>query len=127
MDGAKKYDYVYASPDRYPILREFQKHNRQHPTHAEKILWLQLRIQLGEAKFRQQYIIGDYIVDFVSLKNHLIIEVDGAYHSERQQQEDDLLRENCLKKIGFNVIRFKNEEIVMNVDLIIKRIKEEIK
>ena len=63
-------------------------------------------------KFLRQYIIGDYIVDFVSLECSLVVEVDGAYHAERQQMENDAIRSMELGKMGFKVIRFTNEEVL---------------
>ena len=79
-------DYRTASPDRYEILKAFAQENRNNPTLAEQVLWKYLdRKQLG-VKFLGQHIIGDYIVDFVSREQGLIIEVDGAYHAELEQQ-----------------------------------------
>ena len=65
----------------------------------------------------------DFIVDFVCLEQSLIIEVDGGYHSEPQQIEDDLFRTEKLNKYGFTVLRFKNEQITDNIDEVMKEIK----
>lgn len=72
--------------------------------------------------FLRQHIIGDYIVDFVSRHDGLVIEVDGGYHSEPQQHEDDVRRENYLERMGYHVMRFSNEEVLFDIDNVIKQI-----
>ena len=67
--------------------------------------------------------IGDYIADFVCLSEMLIIEVDGAYHTEPLQREDDERRTRHLQQMGFHVIRFTNEEILCNIEEVIEKIK----
>ena len=74
--------------------------------------------------FLRQHIIGDYIADFASRHGGLIIEVDGGYHSERQQQEDDDLREQALNQMGFHAMRFSNEEVLFNIDNVLQQIEE---
>ena len=70
----------WAASDRYPLLKDWARQNRKNPTRAEAVLWERLRGQTLRTKFFRQYIIADYIVDFVSLKSQLIIEVDGALY-----------------------------------------------
>jgi very-short-patch-repair endonuclease len=116
-------DYRTASPDRYVLLKAFAHENRKNATLAEQVLWKHLeRKQLG-VKFLRQHIIGDYIVDFVSREQGLVIEVDGGYHAERQQQERDELREQDLDKMGFHVMRFTNEEVMFDIDSVINQIE----
>ena len=105
-------NYKTASPDRYDLLKSFARENRKNQTLAEQVLWNQLRNKTLGVKFLRQYIIGDYIVDFVSLECSLVVEVDGAYHAERQQMENDAIRSMELGKMGFKVIRFTNEEVL---------------
>ena len=63
------------------LLKAFAAENRKNATLAEQVLWKHLdRKQLG-VKFLRQHIIGDYIVDFVSREQGLVIEVDGGYHA----------------------------------------------
>ena len=90
---------------------------------AELVLWEHIRDKALGTKFLRQHIIGDYIADFVATERHLIIEVDGAYHAERQQMEKDEDRTEALKKMGFKVVRFTNEEILNDIELTIKNIK----
>lgn len=56
----------------------------------------------------------------------LVIEVDGGYHAERSQQEDDKLRSEVLNGLGFYVIRFTNEQVLMDTEYVIERINYHI-
>ena len=113
----------WAAPDRYELLKEFTRKNRQKPTLAESILWEQLRNKRLGKKFFRQYIIADYIVDFVAIECLLVIEVDGAYHSEFEQIQYDEDRTQRLQNLGFNVIRFSNENVINNIDSVVNIIK----
>lgn len=114
------------NPDTYPILRRHSRHNRIRATEAEAALWAQLRNgQLG-CKFRRQYIIGDYITDFICLAKHLIIEVDGGYHLSDEQQQEDAIRSQFLSRMGFRIIRFTNQEVMFDTDSVLHKIKQEL-
>lgn len=115
-----------ASPDRYQLLKEFAKENRNNMTEAERLLWNYLKVRRNGVSFRRQHIIGDYICDFVCLKKKLIIEVDGGYHNELQQMEDDALRQNWLERQGYEVVRFTNEEIYFKLEDTLKVINNKI-
>ena len=116
--------YKTASPDRYELLKEFARENRRNATLAEDVLWNYLRKNDFEVKFLRQHVIGDYIVDFVSREGGLIIEVDGGYHSEPRQQDDDKLREEALENMGYHVLRFTNEEVLYNIEYVIDQIEK---
>mgnify|MGYP000951624236 FL=1 len=115
-----------ASVDRYKLLKEFAKENRRHMTDAEKVLWKVLRQSKCSFKFRRQHPIYDYIADFICLEKRLIIEVDGAYHCELQQQEDDQIRTDILSDMGYKVLRFTNDEVLSSPHTVLNMIKEEI-
>lgn len=112
----------WAASDRYHLLKVFARENRINPTDAEIILWQNLRGRALKTKFLRQFIIADYIVDFVSLQARLIIEVDGAYHVETEQKEYDEGRTVRLESLGFKVLRFTNAEVLNQTDDVIKRI-----
>jgi len=118
--------YNTASPDRYILLKEHAKRLKQYTTDAERILWEYLNNKQLGVKFNRQHIIGDYIVDFVCLEKQLVIEVDGKYHYEDEQTEADGLRTEELYAMGFQVIRFDNEEILTDIDSVIDRIYDVI-
>ena len=119
-------DYKTASPDRYKLLKGFALENRQNPTLAEQVLWSHIRAGRLGVKVLRQYIIGDFIVDFLLAENELVIEVDGAYHAERQQIEDDKQREEALNRMGYRVIRFTNEEVLYDTNKVLDNITKEI-
>ena len=108
------------------MLKQYARENRKYMTDAEKMLWEELRLEQLGVKFQRQYIIKDYIVDFVCLENNLIIEVDGVYHFEPKQQILDEYRQSDLKGLGFKVLRFSNEEIMCNMNDVIDKIKHEL-
>ena len=118
--------YNTASPDRYMLLKEFAKKNKQHPTEAEKLLWECLRGKNLWFKFNRQHIVGDYIVDFICIEKSLVVEVDGGYHSEYEQIQKDEMRTESLRRMGFRVIRFANEDVYGRIQYVIDKIKEEL-
>lgn len=115
--------YHTADPSLYGQLKELAKENRKHPTEAESAMWEILKGHFEGCKFRRQHIIGDYIVDFVCLSKQIVIEIDGGYHQEEQQQKLDEQRTEFLNNQGFQVIRFTNEEVIGNTPSVIKTIK----
>ena len=115
--------YKTAAPDRYGILKAYARENRRNATLAENVLWNELRNNNMGVEFLRQHIIGDYIVDFVSREEGLVIEVDGGYHSEPRQQEDDKVREDELEKMGYHIIRFTNEEVLNDIEKVTDQIE----
>lgn len=118
------YKYVTTSPERYALLKEFAKENKKFPTEAESLLWAILSNKRTGYKFNRQHVIGDYIVDFVCLEKGVVIEVDGGYHSELQQKINDEDRTAALERIGFDVIRFTNDEVLSQFDSVLEQITE---
>ncbi len=103
------------------------KELRDKMTIAERLLWTELeKNKLLGVKFRRQHPIGIYIVDFYAHKFKLIIELDGKYHQNMKQQILDDERTIFLEFNGLKVIRFKNEEILDNIETVIQKIKNEI-
>lgn len=90
---------------------------RKNSTPQEIKLWQILRSsQINNCKFKRQYPIGNYIVDFVCREKWLIIEVDGGQHNEPNNIEYDNERTKYLESRGFKVLRFWNNEIDNNID-----------
>ncbi len=115
--------YKTSSPDRYEMLRAYARENRKNATLAEQYLWEHLRKGALGVDFLRQHIIGDYIADFVSRHDGLIIEVDGGYHAERKQAEADSIREQDLEQMGYHVMRFTNEEVLNDIDHVLQQIE----
>ncbi|MFH1051083.1 MAG: endonuclease domain-containing protein [bacterium] len=107
-------------------LKPLARQMRKDPTSAEKLLWQMLRKkQVLNTKFRRQFAIERFIVDFYDSKNKIIIEVDGDIH--QYQKEADALRQEFLESLGYLVLRFTNDEVFGNMDRVITRIEEAIK
>jgi len=75
---------------------------------------------MGDAHFRNQHAIGNYIVDFCALRKKLIIELDGSQHLE--QEEYDAERTEFLKSKGYKVLRFWNNDVMNNIDTVLREI-----
>lgn len=99
---------------------------RKNSTPGEIKLWSHLRSRrfMG-LKFRRQCPLGSYIVDFICIEKKLIIELDGGQHNENTQQDYDKRRTEFLNGLGFNVIRFWNNEILLQFDAVMDRIYEQ--
>ena len=91
-------------------------------TPAEKILWQELRANKLGVHFRRQQVISGFIVDFYCHQAALVIEVDGGIHD--RQQAEDARREKALHEMGLKIIRFRNEEVLSNLSIVLRKIKE---
>ncbi len=90
---------------------------RKNMTEQEKKLWQYLRKRnINNLKFRRQYPIGNYIVDFVCIEKKLVIEVDGGQHNLSENTLYDKRRTQYIENFGYKVIRFWNNEIENNID-----------
>ena len=93
-------------------LRSRARALRTNQTDAENRLWKLLRAKRLEGwKFRRQFPIGRYIVDFACPAAKLIVEADGGQHNESAH---DAERDRWLASEGWNVIRFWNTDILTN-------------
>ena len=115
-------EWMEADPTAYALLKENARRQRLNPTDAESVLWGELRGNMPGVKFRRQHIIGSYIVDFVSIARHLVIEVDGPYHATPEQREADALRSRFLQQAGYDVMRFTNEQVLFNTEEVVRTI-----
>lgn len=95
-------------------------------TAAENLLWARIKDKQLYEKFRRQHPIQLYIVDFYCHKHKLVIEVDGKYHDSRDQILKDEERSSELKFMGLEIMRFKNDEILNDIEMVIKDIKGKI-
>ncbi len=94
---------------------------RRRMTDAERLLWRHLRNrELGGWKFRRQYPVGTFIVDFICVEKNLVIEVDGGQHAENAGA--DLQRSAFLNKMGYRVLRFWNNEVLQETEAVLTAI-----
>ncbi len=116
------FGYETANDFSYNVLKNNAWKNRRTPTVAEQMLWENIRSNKLGIHFRRQHVIGNYIVDFVCMRNRLVIEVDGKYHNGSQQIEADNYRTWYLAERGYRVIRFTNEEVTTDIEKVITTI-----
>ena len=115
--------YFGAKPELFIYALEMRK----YPTEAEKALWNYLRKfrNIGYI-FRRQHPIDLFIADFYCHRLKLVIEVDGEIHSNELSIEYDDGRTGELEKFGIRVVRFTNEEVLNNQELVIAKIRNYI-
>ena len=118
-----KRNFELADPFFYDMLKEYARENRRNQTEAEEFLWRQLKGNALGVKFKRQLIILNYIADFACLEKSLVIEVDGGYHFSHEQKELDAYRTEDLEKLGFKVLRFRNENVIRDIELVLKTIQ----
>ena len=93
-------------------------------TDAERILWNVIRNRKLEGKkFRRQHSIDIYIVDFLCFEENLIVEIDGKSHVNVGSAQYDFERDEKLKEMGYQIIRFKNEEVYYQLEEVLNEIK----
>jgi very-short-patch-repair endonuclease len=101
--------------------RQLSKVLRKRPTDAERLLWRHLRNrERGGCKFKRQYPVGPYIVDFICLEKNLVIEVDGGQHAENEEM--DIQRSEYLNKMGYRVLRFWNNQVLVETEAVLNSI-----
>jgi len=93
---------------------------RHDLTDAERKLWSLLRDNQFGVHFRRQVPVGRYIVDFLSRKVKLIIELDGSQHYDEKGLLYDSKRDDYLRERGFVVLRFTDREFLTNSQGVLK-------
>ena len=113
----------HTAPKLWEKLKPLARQKRHNPTPAEDKLWQELRNRhLCGAKFRRQYTVDRFIVDFFCPKTKLIIEVDGPIHD--YTQEEDALRQEFLEAQGLKVIRFTNDVVMKEMQTVLAAIAD---
>ena len=90
------------------------------PTRAESQLWQSLRNRQLGFHFRRQHPIERFIVDFYCSKAKLVVEIDGQIHAGRSGE--DRTRDAFIESSGFRVLRFKNEQVLEDLDGVLQGI-----
>ena len=100
---------------------------RKNLTKAEKHLWAQLRKKSLGVRFKCQHPTWIYVVDFYCHPLRLIIEVDGSIHLINEIHDNDKDRECNLTSFGLKIIRFTNEEVLYDTEMVMIKIENAIK
>ncbi len=100
---------------------------RQKSTKAEEILWEYLRNRkLLNTKFKRQYSIDQFVIDFYSPQMKFAIELDGKIHLDKEVKNHDENRDGYMESFGIKILRIKNEMLINDIDNTLKLIKENI-
>lgn len=111
-------------PTNSPELEPFRKTLRNFSTPAERTLWRCLKNrQLQNRKFRRQFGIGDYILDFYCVEEKLAIELDGQPHFTAEGTQYDAERDAYLNRLGVRVLRFENKLVFKALEEILAEIE----
>ncbi len=109
---------------RWHTLKGRARELRRKPTPAEALLWSRLRRRQLGVRFRRQHAIDRFIVDFYCAEARLIVEVDGDVHD--LQPERDEVRQAILEALGYRVLRFRNEEVMHDLERVVEEIRREV-
>jgi len=113
-----------------PVTDELRKRARElrdSMTDAERRLWRRIRSRQLGAFFHRQRVVGSYICDFVSLDGGMVVEVDGSGHYQDESRRYDSKRDEYLKSLGFDVLRFSNTDVVDNIGGVLEVIQEKLR
>ncbi|MFA6131662.1 MAG: DUF559 domain-containing protein [Patescibacteria group bacterium] len=106
------------------VTRQFLRKNQ---TDAETVLWQHLRRNELGIRFVRQHGIENYIADFCCRSKKLIIEIDGDIHNCYEAKVSDRERTENLERLGYKIIRFKNQEVLEDPQKILIKIKTYLK
>lgn len=108
--------------------KENRRRLRQEQTFAEKIVWTHLRNrQLIGYKFRRQYSIDKFIIDFYCPELKLAIEIDGNIHEVKDVKIRDAERQKYIENYNVVFLRITNEELLGNPNKAFQKIENKIK
>ena len=106
-------------------MKSLARKLRRDSTDAERTLWKYLRAhRMAGHKFRRQFVIEPYIVDFICLEKRLIVEADGGQHLE--QESDDRTRTEYLESLDYRVLRFWNHDILRDTQAVLETIRSNL-
>ncbi len=105
-------------------LKERARKLRNNQTETEEKLWKKLRRKSLGAEFHRQVPLLDYIVDFYCHEIGLVIEIDGSIHDT--QVLEDGKRAGRLEAYGVRFLRFSNDEIITNIEMVLLKIRREV-
>ena len=94
---------------------------RTNSTDTERVLWRVLRDRQLGWRFRRQFVIMPYIVDFACVEARLVVEADGGQYAKPGDHDQ---RDAFLERNGWRILRFWNNEIMENRDGVLQRIME---
>jgi very-short-patch-repair endonuclease len=108
-----------------PKLKKRAQNLRKNATFSERLLWKHLRCrQILGYQFTRQKPIKNYIVDFYCSKLHLVIEIDGFSHDDKQKYDEE--RDNKLRDLGLEIMHFDGYYLINHIQKALESISEKI-
>lgn len=108
------------------LYTDLRKKLRNDATRAEQKLWYFLKSSQTRVRFRRQYGVGRYILDFYSREQRLAIEVDGDIHGVESVKLNDEIRQQWIESVGIRMLRFTNDEVLCNIEGVLEAITDAI-
>jgi very-short-patch-repair endonuclease len=106
-----------------PTLKQRRRELRRNQSDAERALWAKVRDkQFFGMKFFRQYSIGPYILDFYCPALKLAVELDGGQHNQSDGREHDGVRSEYLKVQGIDVMRFWDNEVLLDIQSVLSEL-----
>jgi len=106
-------------------LEPYRKRLRNNSTSAEAVFWIKLKNkQLDGRRFRRQFSVGNYILDFYCPSEKIAVELDGESHFTLSGMEQDFVRDEYLNTLNIKVLRFENRLVFENPDYILNEIRK---
>lgn len=100
---------------------------RNEMPHSEVLIWTRLRRkQVLGCRFRRQYSVGPYVLDFYCPSLKLAIEIDGDSHLAVEAQANDRERQISIEALGIRFLRFTNGEVFENMDGVVDTVRETV-
>ena len=98
---------------------------RKKLTEPEQVVWYRLRSRnLNGIKFRRQYSVGRYVVDFYAPDARVVIELDGDSHYQDDAIAYDKIRTEYFESCGMKIVRFTNNDVMKNLEGVLNSIAE---
>jgi very-short-patch-repair endonuclease len=94
---------------------------------AEQLVWARLKSrQIEGCKFRRQYSVGAFVIDFYSVEIKLAIEIDGESHFQDGAEIYDRERQSLIESAGVRFVRFTNQQVYEELDSVLESISQMI-
>lgn len=114
---------VYTRKDSEPTRSTLRK----RMTAPELVFWTAVRNRkLKDYKFRRQYSVGRYVIDFYCPSVRLGIEIDGESHFVDNQQQYDRVRQEYIDALGIKVLRYTNTEVMKNLNGVLEDVSKHL-
>jgi very-short-patch-repair endonuclease len=100
----------------------FARKLRREMSLPEVLLWQQLRKRPGGLRFRRQFPLSGYVIDFACLERRLAIEIDGEAHDLGNRPQRDEIRDRIVAELGYETLRIPARDVLGELDAVLKMI-----